>query len=64
MQHLSIDQLAHIVPSLYTQEGYENTSDRYQPISTAMVVDKLMSEGFYPTKACQTGSRTKEKKLF
>ena len=64
MQHLSMNQLAHIVPSLYTQEGYENTSDRYQPISTAMVVEKLMSEGFYPTKAYQTGSRTKEKKLF
>ncbi len=64
MQHLTIDQLAHLVPSLYTREGHENTSDRYQPISTAMVVEKLMSEGFYPTKAFQTSSRIKGKNLF
>lgn len=64
MQHLTINQLARVVPSLYTQEGHEKTSARYQPISTAMVVEKLMSEGFYPTKAFQTGSRTLEKKQF
>jgi len=64
MQHLSMDQLARVVPSLYTQEGYEKTSNRYQPISTAMVVEKLMSEGFYPTKAYQTCSRTQEKRMF
>ncbi|MGQ3890150.1 DUF932 domain-containing protein [Legionella sp. CNM-1927-20] len=49
---------------MYTENGYEKTSDRYQPISTAMVVEKLIKEGFYPTKAYQTSTRTKEKKLF
>lgn len=64
LQPLSIHQLSRTIPSLYTTEGHGRTSQRYQPISTAMIVEKLISEGFLPTHAAQTNSRKQDAKLF
>ena len=57
-------QLEQKLPSLHTQQGYLSTSDKYQPISTAMVVEKLQAEGFYPTQAYQSVVRADDKKPF
>ena len=61
---LSMNELSCIIPSLHTTEGHERTSQRYQPISTAMIVEGLISEGFMPTFAAQTNSREEGKKLY
>ena len=60
MNILTTEQLYKTAPSLFTRGSALNTSERYQPIATSDIIDKLLLEGFYPTSAKQSLSRTQE----
>lgn len=61
---LSKEKLFKLAPSVFTQARSHKTSDKYQSISTEQIIDKLMSEGFFPTWATQTMSQCQESKAF
>lgn len=61
---LSKEKLFKLAPSIFTQASSHKTSNKYQPISTEQIIDKLMSEGFFPTWAIQTMSQRQESKAF
>lgn len=61
---LTIDTLRCKAPSIFTQDAAEHTSDKYQHISTISVVEGLMKEGFLPTWAGQSDSRSAERKAY
>lgn len=61
---LSKDKLFKLAPSIFTQASSYKTSTKYSPISTEQIIDKLMSEGFFPTWATQTKSQNQEAKVF
>lgn len=64
MQRLSIENLKRIAPSIFTEDSASRTTDKYQHISTARIVDGLRAEGFLPVWATQCRSRIAEKKIF
>ena len=64
MNILSREQLYKSAPSLFTRGAAQNTSERYQPIATSDIIDVMLQEGFYPTKATQSASRNVETKAF
>lgn len=64
MNILTKEQLYKAAPSLFTQGAAEHTSERYQPIATYDIINVLLQEGFYPTKATQSASRHQERKAF
>ena len=59
---LSKEKLFKLAPSIFTQASSHKTSNKYAPISTEQIIDKLMSEGFFPTWATQTKSLSQESK--
>lgn len=61
---LSKERLFQLAPSVFTQAGSQKTSEKYQTISTEQIIDKLMSEGFFPTWATQTSARHQEYRAF
>ncbi|MBX3709452.1 MAG: DUF945 domain-containing protein [Gammaproteobacteria bacterium] len=61
---LSLESLKAITPSIFTKEGAADTSNKYKHISTIDVVKGLMSEGFIPVKAIQSGTRKIDKAPF
>ena len=61
---LSKEKLFKLAPSIFTQTSSHKTSTQYSPISTEQIIEKLMSEGFYPTWATQTKSLCQESKAF
>jgi hypothetical protein len=61
---LSIDQLQHRVPSVFTGSAANNTSEKYKVISTIQVIQVLETQGFVPVKAIQTKSHNSEDRLF
>ncbi|HAU1805287.1 TPA: DUF945 domain-containing protein [Legionella pneumophila] len=61
---LSKEKLFKLAPSIFTQDSSHKTSAQYSPISTEQIIDKLMSEGFFPTWATQTKSLNQESKAF
>lgn len=61
---LSKEQLFKAAPSIFTKASSHKTSLRYQTISTEQIIDKLMSEGFFPSWATQTKSQCQESKPF
>ena len=61
---LSAERLKQVVPSVFTENGAEGTSDKYQHISTAKVVDALLAEGFMPTQAMQCNCRKPDNKAY
>lgn len=61
---LSKEKLFKLAPSIFTQASSHKTSNKYAPISTEQIIDKLMSEGFFPTWATQTMSQCQESKAF
>lgn len=63
-QFIQLETLHKKVPSIFTEGGSQNTSHQYQSISTFKVMEALMKEGFYPTKAYQSGSRIQENAPF
>ncbi|HAT9261843.1 TPA: DUF932 domain-containing protein [Legionella pneumophila] len=64
MNILTTEQLYKAAPSLFTHGAAEHTSERYQPIATSDIINVLLQEGFYPTKATQSASRHEERKAF
>lgn len=61
---LSKEKLFKLAPSIFTQASSHKTSTKYSPIATKQIIDKLMSEGFFPTWATQTKSQNQESKAF
>lgn len=61
---LSKEKLFKLAPSIFTQDSSHKTSTKYSPISTEQIIEKLMSEGFFPTWATQTKSLKQESKAF
>jgi len=61
---LSLENLHRQVPSVFTESSAERTSNKYQHISTAKVIDGLRAEGFLPTWATQCKCRLSTKKAF
>lgn len=45
---LTRDELAHYVPSVFSEEKHESRSDRYTYIPTITLLDNLKREGFQP----------------
>lgn len=64
MNILTTEQLYIAAPSLFTKGAAEHTSERYKPIATFDVIDRLLKEGFYPTTAKQSVARSKERTMF
>lgn len=62
-QFLSIENLYRKAPSIFTKESGSHTSDKYQYISTLKIIEELYKEGFRPTYAIQSNSRS-ENKIF
>ncbi|CNL29131.1 TPA: DUF932 domain-containing protein [Yersinia enterocolitica] len=54
---LTHDELAHYVPSVFSEEKHESRSDRYTYIPTISLLGSLAKEGFQPFFACQTRVR-------
>lgn len=61
---MDLDTLKVYAPSVFTEQGAEHVSSKYQHISTAKVVEGLISEGFMPVMAQQSCSRILEKRAF
>ncbi|EML7082824.1 DUF932 domain-containing protein [Klebsiella oxytoca] len=59
---LTRDELAHYVPSVFSEEKHESRSDRYTYIPTITLIDNLQREGFQPFFACQTRVRDQSKR--
>jgi Domain of unknown function (DUF932) len=59
---LTRDELAHHVPSVFSEEKHESRSDRYTYIPTITLLDNLQREGFLPFFACQTRVRDQSKR--
>jgi hypothetical protein len=51
LDRLSIDQLHHKVPSVFTEIAGNHTSQKYKIISTIQVIQGLETQGFVPVKA-------------
>ena len=59
---LTRDELAHYVPSVFSEDKHESRSDRYTYIPTISLLDNLQREGFQPFFACQTRVRDQSKR--
>lgn len=63
-QPLSVDEVRFHAPSVFGEDAHESRTGRYQHISTAMVMTKLMEEGFYPVFASQQRVRNESRVPF
>jgi hypothetical protein len=61
---ISLENLRRKVPSIFTESGSNKTSDKYQHISTAKIINGLLNEGFAPTWATQCRTRLTDKRAF
>ena len=61
---LNSNELFRKAPSIFTQGCSERTSEKYQPISTATIIENLSQEGFLPTTAMQSNCRLENKKAY
>ena len=59
---LTRDELAHYVPSVFSEDKHESRSERYTYIPTITLLDNLQREGFQPFFACQTRVRDLSKR--
>jgi hypothetical protein len=59
---LTRDELAHYVPSVFSEEKHASRSERYTCIPTITLLDNLQREGFQPFFACQTRVRDQGKR--
>ena len=59
---LTNDELASVVPSVFSEEKHDSRSDRYTYIPTIELLDSLRKEGFQPFFACQTRVRDEARK--
>lgn len=64
-RELTIDELRHYVPSVFSNEAHESRSSRFAPVSTWEVLQALKSEaGYFPVMASQSRTRDLTKKDF
>ncbi len=61
---LSDDQIRQFAPSVFAPSRHTATSERYQFISTAKVLQALRAEGFLPIRALQTNVRLSDRKEY
>jgi hypothetical protein len=61
---LTLNELHRKAPSIFTEGCAERTSNKYQPISTATIIEHLRQEGFMPTDARQSNCRLKNKMAY
>jgi hypothetical protein len=61
---LSYNEILSKCPSVFANEPHESRSERYTYIPTFEILEALKNEGFIPTCAMQSGSRTKGKAEF
>lgn len=54
---LTHEELAHYVPSVFSEDKHESRSARYSYIPTITLLENLQREGFQPFFACQTRVR-------
>ncbi|RBQ33741.1 hypothetical protein C2125_13865 [Rahnella aquatilis] len=59
---LTNDELASVVPSVFSEEKHDSRSTRYTYIPTIQLLDSLRKEGFQPFFACQTRVRDEARK--
>ncbi|EOD4081620.1 DUF932 domain-containing protein [Yersinia enterocolitica] len=59
---LTREELAHFVPSVFSEDKHESRSERYTCIPTITLLDNLQREGFQPFFACQTRVRDQSKR--
>lgn len=59
---LTREELAHYVPSIFSEDKHESRSERYTYIPTITLLDNLQREGFQPFFACQTRVRDQSKR--
>ena len=59
---LTREELAHYVPSVFSEDKHESRSERYTCIPTITLLDNLQREGFQPFFACQTRVRDQSKR--
>ncbi|WJV56212.1 DUF932 domain-containing protein (plasmid) [Pectobacteriaceae bacterium CE70] len=59
---LTNDELASVVPSVFSEEKHGSRSKRYTYIPTIQLLDSLRKEGFQPFFACQTRVRDEARK--
>lgn len=61
---LNLENLKNKIPSIFTESASNQTSEKYKHISTAKIVNGLLSEGFVPTWAAQCKIRIANKKAY
>ena len=61
---MSEDALKATVPSIFSSDKSEKTSERYTQISTWQVLQAMLREGYQPVKAMQCNSRNKDNKPY
>lgn len=61
---MNTEQLRMRAPSIFSKGSAEQTSGKYQHISTIEIIEKLILEGFMPKAAAQCNSRLKDRKAF
>jgi hypothetical protein len=59
---MSDDQIRSVAPSIFADSAHSSRSDRYSYIPTIDVVNGLRREGFSPFFACQSKSRSLDKR--
>src|SRR4051794_9785967 len=61
---MSLETLKRNVPSIFTESGSNQTSDKYQHISTEKLLLGLSKEGFVPTWAAECRTRLADKRAY
>jgi hypothetical protein len=59
-QPLAESQLRALVPAAFATEAHNSRSQRYAYIPTATIIEQMISAGFLPTYAAQTGSKEED----
>lgn len=59
---LTNNELLRVVPSIFSEDKHDSRSERYTYIPTITILEKLRQEGFLPFFACQTRTRSEDKR--
>lgn len=61
---LTRSELIEVVPSIFASTAHESRSDRFAPVATIEVVDRLAKENYFPFFAVQSNVRDESKREF